>query len=340
MGCVISTEKPIVQRAADHKEQLPAGDPRPLPSRRVSTRLSVNGAMALMSEQASRFSNVEPGTYRTRRSSTDGRMSGVSFFGNRSSGARNSTSDVKADPDELNLGSESNAAGPPSQWLLVTGEASAGKSTLVRQLKLSNDGIDPIDAARYKREVHKYALHLFRQVLNNIDKAQMSDDAHRAAERVKQLKRRALITPDVAADLKLLLALSAVATAQDEMDDPQLCKATHHFASRLDALYAVDFVPEPLDLLHLAVPTLGQHETRVQSFPNGPLSIFETNFDLRRSSIFQGRMSRAKVRISTMRHMHSQLTHRNSSSAGRTVWLRPPRYRVCGLSSKLCSDQY
>ena len=199
---------------------------------------------------------------------------------------------MEPDKDSLGLGTDSNAVGAPTQWLVVLGERGAGKTTLIRQLKVSHDGFDETEAARFSREVHKLVTFLFKQILLEV---RMPDEHLMSAERVRNLKRRATITPEIAADLKIVWIH---ALAQDQPEDAQMRKAAGHFFDRLDDLASADFVPEALDLQHLAIPTVGQQETRIAGFPGDQICIYESNAELRRSSmntiasgIFQGRAS-------------------------------------------------
>ena len=310
MGCVVSNGQPSKDEShqpaeapaaalSEQTEGAKAGGQRmtrshsgsiPLPGRLV--------AMPSIARGSRRFSSNENG--KTRRSSAADRLpSGLFFFGNRNSGRfsipENSTVDPADKADPLDLGSETQAASAPTQWLVVLGERAAGKSTAIRQLKVMYDTIDAnAEATRYCRQVHMYAINIFKQVLREAMPFAI-EEHNTIAERVIQLKRRALLTPAVAEDLKVLWTIPCVHTAKNNMSDLQARKAANHFALHLDELASNNYIPEALDLLHVPKPTVGQQDTRISSFPGGEISLIETNAEFRRSA-FQGRVSNRQVR--------------------------------------------
>lgn len=300
MGCIVSSQRvEAATQRADVKDPIPLATPSTgtlAPAGRL-TNLP-NGARRLTMPSMVLGSTRRTSTaddLRSRRSSSvdrDRNSVGLSFFGRRASSRDSQPEAVSADP--LNLGTDTHAAAAPTQWLVMLGERSAGKSTAIRQLKQMHDAPDAADASRFTREVHKYAVSLFKQVLTEATPC-ATHELTAIAERVKLLKRRAFITPAVAEDLKVLWNEPDILAVQGQLADLQLRKAVRHFASRLDELAAADYVPDSLDLFHVAMPTVGQQETRITSFPGGmALPIIEANIDFRRSA-FQARTSARQV---------------------------------------------
>lgn len=197
--------------------------------------------------------------------------------------------------DPLGLGKESKAVSAPVQWLVVMGPKGTGKSTLIRQMKHANDGCDIAEALRFARETHKAALALFKQVVKEAEAA-LPDDLRPVTERLLALKRRAMITAEVAADVHALWEREEVRLAEEQLADARERKACRHFFERIDDLAEPDYVPASLDLLHLKVPTVGQQETRIQTFPGGALSLFEVSGETSRSSILFGTSMNKEVR--------------------------------------------
>ena len=299
MGCTVSTATApdgMVRCAAEVTESSVKAPARAAIRQRSETRLS----LALPSARMVRMtSTLSTSTWGPKRRSSGGEWATGRLYGMFAS--RNSTGSCtegdKADP--LGLGSESKAVGAPSEWLVVLGERGAGKSTLVRQLKFTYDGLEVTEARRFSREVHKLALMLFKKIL---DAADIPSELQEAAERIRQLKRRALITPDVCADLKPLLEQPQVQAVLDALEDQQARKAARHFASRLECLEEEEYTPDTLDLVHLAMPTVGQQETRVNGFPGNQICVYESNQELRNSSQWQGRTSMRQVRERCAEH--------------------------------------
>ena len=96
---------------------------------------------------------------------------------------------------------------------------------------------------------------------------------------LQALGRRAQIGAEAAADVHTLWQSHELVRFVEELTDVQRRKACQHFVQRIDALAKADYVPEPLDLLHMAIPTVGQQETRVPSFPGGELNVVELSVD-------------------------------------------------------------
>ena len=288
MGCPLSTSS----HAEGERNQ--ASTPRT--SRRTSADpMAKRQPTIRRSDWHNRVSESRLSAHRSRSSSSGrfsgDRFSGASFFGHhrKSSNSRVSATGELGASDPLGLGTETSVIAPPTQWLTVTGERGAGKSTLARKLKFDHDGIDIPEALRFMREVHKHALTVLKQVLVTVPPFS-TDELVLAHERVQKLKRRALITSEVAADLGTLFNQREVRLALATLPDPQARKAARHFASRIDVLASKDYVPEAHDLLHLVVPTVDQHTTRIMCFPAGQLSVLESSKELR-SSAFHGRKS-------------------------------------------------
>ena len=311
MGCVVS--------APPHRPTIPPDIVTSMESngpRRTERRLTMPASLRMTSRLRT-SSLTWANTSHTRRSSAttggsrrgsttmggDGTASRLySFFAHRTSTGGRSTSAEPDKLDSLGLGSESNVVSAPSRWLVVLGERGAGKTTLIRQLKMSHDGLDAAEAARYSREVHKLAVTLFKQVVQgvHVHDASKTPEEHAAMERIKGLKRRATVSAEVADDVTFLWAKESIKAAVKTLDDAQLRKSVHHFATNVDRLCSPEFVPQELDLLHLAIPTIGQQETRINCFPGDQICVYETNSELRSStSVFQGRSSVRKVRVST-----------------------------------------
>ena len=230
----------------------------------------------------------------------------MNIFGNRSSNRTSSGADssreVEKDSenaDPLGLGKDSQAATAPKNWLVVMGPRASGKTTLTRQLKLVHDGTDVSESIRFAREAHKVALALLKQVVSAALPTIADEASKKVAERLLALRRRVMITAEVASDIKTLWARPEVVSCEEQLSDVQLRKACRHYVSRIDVLAAADYVPETLDLLHMAVPTVGQQDTRVHSFPGGQLSLFELTNDMSRSSVLFGTSQHQQVRFAT-----------------------------------------
>lgn len=254
-----------------------------------------------------RFSTTVNARHRTSSASTtrltDGRRSSAtSFIGNlgnlslwTNTRASNRTSagsnaewskdpNSKASNDPLGLGQESDVVAAPTQWLVVMGPRSSGKSTLIRQMKLAHDGSNVTEMLRFTREIHKVAIGLFKQVARLARESICNEEGKASADRLLAVRRRALITVEVASDVCLLWNCPEIEAAEDQLADAQARKACRHYVQRAEALAEPDYVPTALDLLHMPVPTLGQQETRIPSFPGGPLSVFEMANDARSST--------------------------------------------------------
>ena len=159
------------------------------------------------------------------------------------------------------------------------GSRASGKSTLIRQLKSAHDTIDVEEASRFAREARKVALELVKQTANEVAPIISDPDAKKAAERLMGLRRRAQVVPEVLADVRKVWQSPEVKTFEEQLSDVQRRKACRHYVQRLEALAQDSYVPETLDLLHMALPTVGQQETRVSSFPGGELNLVELCFD-------------------------------------------------------------
>jgi len=290
MGCVISTNQ--ATRSAPPSPRLSdAGPPPGLPPKRsAGGRLSTNNGQQ-------RSSNQSFDTRESRRSSAtlqgglglwmNSRASNRTSSGSTAEWEKGSNDSKTIDP--LGLGKDSDTAVAPSQWLVVMGTRSSGKSTLIRQIKLAHDGSDVAETMRLGREAHKAALSLFKVVVREAS-ASLNDEPKKAADRLLALKRRAHVTEEVAQDIRTLLGCPEVKIAEAQVLDPQARRACRHYCDRVDELADEDYVPMALDLLHMAMPTIGQQETRVVSFPGGPLSLFEMTNEAR-TSIFHARAS-------------------------------------------------
>ena len=165
------------------------------------------------------------------------------------------------------------------------GASSSGKSTLVRQLKIAHEGADAGEAARYTREARKVALDLVKQGAKEVSSMLSSADLVAAAQRLEALGRRAQIKGDVVADVRKLWSAPEVVSYEEKAKDVQKSKARRHYVARIEVLAEPDYVPEPLDLLHMAIPTVGQTETRIRSFPGGELTLIEVSDEVSRSSM-------------------------------------------------------
>ena len=294
MGCAASVS---TQNKLADADEISMKQPPPPIRQRSDPQLS--GAKRRLTLSATSSS----GMLRRRRSSNGGDLSSgrlYSFFGGRNSAGNRRTSevaDVQADP--LDLGTDSHVISAPSEWVVFLGQRSSGKSTVIRQIKALYDPIDPEDTIKYVREVHKYVLALFKKVVplpSSPTAAWKSDEHCAAAERLHALKRRATVSAEVADDLELLWDDPIVRRSIDRLSNPQAKKATRHFGTRLRELASETFVPETLDLVHLALPTAGQQGTRVYGSSVQQLCLYESNEELQPSSSFQGRESARQVR--------------------------------------------
>ena len=177
------------------------------------------------------------------------------------------------------LGETADVFAPPNRRVLVMGSPGVGKSTLIRQMKSAYDGLDPAEAARYAKEVHKAALHAFKQPMKTLD----SDDAIKS---VLAMNPRDLKKEMSAEQLRGALADPRVLDAVKSSSDASLRGAFNYYASRLQALTSPGYVPDTEDLLHLYLPTVGSQETRLEASPVGALSLVEIGVNLK-SSIFE-----------------------------------------------------
>ena len=306
MGCASSI-------AADTKDGRVSDDRTSVGrSSRTDSRRSTVAGMSMRSfsrsiGEMSRSSGSSRNTTSSLEDSGDRksrRLSGAQSIFRRFSASRSSnTSSVGGDrdwernataADPLGLGKESNVAKAPSQWIAIMGPRGSGKSTLIRQLKLAHDGADVAESKRFTREVHKLAIDCVKQVAKEVATTVSDADARAAADRLQTLGRRAQVNADIAADVRTLWACPEVAHLDEEpltaVDAHpadvvvQRRKARRHYVERIEELAKGDYVPEPLDLLHMAIPTVGQQETRVAAFPGGDLSLFELNVEVSRSS--------------------------------------------------------
>jgi hypothetical protein len=179
--------------------------------------------------------------------------------------------------DTLDLGKNAVGLGAPVQWVVFIGSSGCGKSTLIRQLKYAYDGCDIEEAMRFVREVHKVALSLLKLVLGTALMS-LSDEMKIMAEKLLGLKRRAMITVEIAQNVRVLWRCPEVLVAEEQVADLQARQACRYFADRIDALAEEQYVPDPLDLLHVSIPSVGQQETRVNAFPGGELNLIEVSF--------------------------------------------------------------
>ena len=250
----------------------------------------------------------------------------------------NRISEDKLKDDPLDLGKDSQPASAPTNWLVLMGPSSAGKTTLMRQLRLAHDGADVNESIRYVRETHKVALSVMQHVAKEALPA-LADDMKEVAERLLALRRRAAITTDVARDVKELWSCPDVLQVEDALVNPQMRKACQHYVSRVDALADSDYVPETLDLLHMAVPTVGRQEMRIQNFPGGTLSMFELTKEMSRSLVGQGGSDdtghhesvqqlfgpglRGIIFVASLVDFETSAKKRRTSTADLTMLLRP-----------------
>ena len=292
MGCAASTSASTAgaERASTARASHDSSSRRTTIFNRW--RQSVNGT----DDGNTLWEEVKLGTDRmTRRrsSSTGSSLSALSHrlsggfnpFGRNGASTRTSgTPEPGWNDDPLALGKDSQAAGAPEQWVVIMGPRGSGKSTLVRQLKLAHDGLDVTDATRFVREVHKYAQGLVKQVISDAIQQLRNHHMKSTAERVLALPRRALLTSADASDILALWQLAEVRDSEEKLVDVLSRRACRYFVQRIEVLTEQDYVPDSLDVMYLALPTVGQQETRITSFAGGPLSIFETNLDPNRSS--------------------------------------------------------
>jgi len=183
--------------------------------------------------------------------------------------------DVQQEID-MKLGGEADAARPPSRSIVVTGPQSGGKSTLIRQLNI----LFSVEAAeserlKYKKELHKTALLAVQILLSSIDEGERTPEA----TAVLSLRRRAPITPDVAANISAACSNERAQAALGELSDLAARQACSYFLSRMSDLASPVFVPNPADLLYLDVRTAGRQETRLTGTPGGPLSVVEMSIE-------------------------------------------------------------
>lgn len=270
MGCAAST-----QAMSDGAAAAPApADRDGLESRHA--RRSTMAGLVNFPRSSERHSVVgSGGPQRTRRSS-NGLFRRVS--GGSSVASDDATASL-ADVDTLALGSNTQVVSAPSQWLVVMGSKVSGKSTLIRQLKMTYDGADGLDALRFTREARKVALDLIKRAAKEVAPSLADADAKNAAERIQALGRRAQVTESVASDVHQLWESPQIAKYESQLTDVQSRKACRHYVERIDTLARDDYIPEPADLMYMATPTVGQQETRVPSFPGGELTLVEINRD-------------------------------------------------------------
>ena len=177
------------------------------------------------------------------------------------------------------LGETADVFAASNRRVLVMGSPGVGKSTLIRQMKSAYDGLDPAEAARYAKEVHKAALHAFKQPLQSLE----PDDS---IESVLAMNPRDLKKEMSAQQLRVVLADPRVVGAIKSSTDASLRGAFNYYASRLQALTSPGYVPDTDDLLRLYLPTVGRQETRLEASPVGALSLVEIGVNLK-SSIFE-----------------------------------------------------
>ena len=266
------------------------------PDEPASPKVRTSSRASRPTRSSSHDSDIDQRAPSSRRTATERLKSQASFGslfaqGGRASRASNamstmsrrtSTASVPSDfdrrtsamEDPLGIGKESDSVSAPTRWLLVIGTSNSGKSALIRQLKSEYDDFDETEALRFVKEVHKAALDACREVIKKLPT--LNDEKQASADRILKLRRRAAITPEIARDIKELWADSAVVKVAEILDSPQLRQACKHFVPRVEELAASTFVPDLQDLLHIRVPTMGQQETKLQNFPGGALSLFET----------------------------------------------------------------
>ena len=276
MGCAASTQSPDRAAAPPPSNAKDSGREK---------KSSLLGNLTNRKQSALAFSNLSG----RRRSSS-------SFFGRFSATA--ATRQVAAEDDPLALGTATQKVTAPSQWLVVMGAKSSGKSTLIRQIKMTHEGEDAADSQRFVREVRKVALDLIKQAAKEVAPMLTGGDAKDAAERIQALGRRVQVNAKVASDVHLLWQSPEMAKYEAKLADPQRRKACRHYVHRIDELAHAEYVPEPLDLLHMGIPTVGQQDTRVPSFPGGELTLVEVSSDVaRRSSLVDNEAVKAAVRL-------------------------------------------
>ena len=166
----------------------------------------------------------------------------------------------------------------------MLGTQSSGKSSLIRQLKYEFDGFDEEDASRFVKEVHKAALDACKEVLKSLPP--LSAELQPMADRILQLKRRSPLTMAIAKDLEEIWKEPLVSTATGNLQSPQTRQTCKHFVKRFTELATPDYIPSQEDLLHTRIPTMGRQQTRLTSFPGGPIMMYEMKVNLR-SSMFE-----------------------------------------------------
>lgn len=232
---------------------------------------------------SSREAQSEGAAYEVRRSPMESMTTSSSSASDKARRKEANLRRTSGLEDPLGIGKESETVSAPSRWLLVMGTAGSCKSTLIRQLKYMHDGVDEMEGLRYVKEVHKTALDASKSLIAQLPN--LGGEMQAIAERVRGLRRRSPITPEVASDLKALWQDSRVTKAIEALPDPQIACVCKHFLPRIEDLAEAEYVPDPQDMLFLRIPTLGQQETRIHNFPGGPISVFEMQVDSE-SSIF------------------------------------------------------
>ena len=175
------------------------------------------------------------------------------------------------------LGAEAAAAQPPSRQIIVTGAPASGKTTLIRQVKMVLDSTDEdADRKKYMREVHKTAIGAFQFVLRALPE---SFQDNLVVSQTLALRRRDLLTAELAAKLELLFTDAMALDALNSLPNPAVQLTCRYFIRRLAALGQPDFIPSTQDLLYLAIPTAGRMMTRIQGAPGGSLSVMEVTID-------------------------------------------------------------
>lgn len=188
---------------------------------------------------------------------------------------------ASVDAVSLELGAEAAAAAPPSRRLVVTGTESAGKTTLIRQLRLMMDGeISEDECRKFTREVRKAALSAVQELALLLLAEIAIEDAeptaaHDALEQVLKLKPREMTSSRATESFSVVLEAVAASSAVERVENLQRRQSCAHFAQRLLEMCKAEFVPEQEDLLHVSVPTSGEQETRLQFMEGGELGVVE-----------------------------------------------------------------
>ncbi|SPO06410.1 related to Guanine nucleotide-binding protein subunit alpha [Cephalotrichum gorgonifer] len=177
--------------------------------------------------------------------------------------------------------------------ILVLGPSRSGKSTLIKQMEISYEGISDADRERYKPVILGGIVESMRSIITAGSESLDHDDLRPHAQTVLNSPEQAhldTVCPETRAAIELLWADERVQHyfGQYRQENGSSYTSMDYFFGNLARITSSDYSPTDQDILHTHVETLGIRETTLNIRPALRVRVSEVGTHHRGEGLFKG----------------------------------------------------